>query len=98
MPDGQDAHRAEHLQCCQHPSGQRRHYAAQNAALDLLRCGPVERKQIDQPQRVFIDGGGGVCVEPSAEYQVIVLVAANGDVGVAEIDGKDHGWGLPACI
>jgi hypothetical protein len=51
----------------------------------------VERKQIDQSQCVFIDGGGGVCVKPPAEFQVIVLVAANGDVGVAEIDGKDHG-------
>ena len=40
-PDGQDAHRAEHLQCCQHPSGQRRHYAAQNAALDPLGGNPI---------------------------------------------------------
>jgi len=58
----------------------------------------VERKQIQQPQAVFIDGGGGVGVEPSAEFQVVVLVAANGDVGVAEIDGKYHGWCLPACL
>ena len=58
----------------------------------------LERKQIQQPQAVFIDGGSGVGVEPSAEFQVVVLVATNGDVGVAEIDGKYHGWCLPACL
>ena len=97
-PDGQDAHRAEHLQSGQHPSRQRRHHTAQNAALDLFWRSAVERKQIQQPQAVFIDGGGGAGVEPSAEFQVVVLVAANGDVGVAEIDGKYHGWCLPACL
>ena len=74
------------------------HHTAQNAALNLFWRSAVERKQIQQPQAVFIDGGGGVGVEPSAEFQVVVLVAANGDVGVAEIDGKYHGWCLPACL
>ena len=97
-PDGQDAHRAEHLQGGQHPPRQRRHHTAQNAALDLFWRSAVERKQIQQPQAVFIDGGGGIGVEPSAEFQVVVLVAANGDVGVAEIDSKYHGWCLPACL
>ena len=97
-PDGQDTHRAEHLQSGQYPPRQRRHHTAQNAALDLFWRSAVERKQIQQPQAVFIDGGGGVGVEPSAEFQVVVLVAANGDVGVAEIDGKYHGWCLPACL
>ena len=97
-PDGQDAHRAEHLQSGQYPPRQRRHHTAQNAALNLFWRSAVERKQIQQPQAVFIDGGGGVGVEPSAEFQVVVLVAANGDVGVAKIDGKYHGWCLPACL
>ena len=40
-PDGQDAHRAEHLQSGQHPSRQRRHHTAQNAALNLFRRSAV---------------------------------------------------------
>ena len=37
-------------------------------------------------------------LDAQLEFQVVVLVAANGDVGVAEIDGKYHGWCPPACL
>ena len=57
----------------------------------------VER-MVERGSAEYLVIGGGIGVEPSAEFQIVVLVAANGDVGVAEIDGKYHGWCLPACL
>ena len=37
--------------------------------------------------------GGGVGVQPPAKDQGILLVAAHSNVGVADIDGEDHGQG-----
>ena len=94
-PHGQDARTAQDAQGRQHPAAQRRHHTAQNAALDLIRGCAVQRKQIDQPDGVFVDGGGRVRMQPTAEPECVVVVAAHSDMGVADVDGEDHEKGPP---
>ena len=93
-PHGQDAGAAEHPQSRQHLPCQRGHHAAQNAALDLGGGDVVERKQVDQPDGVFVHRAGIVGVEPPAEGQAVLLVAAYGNVCVAYVDRQDHLDGL----
>ena len=50
----------------------------------------MQRKQIDQPDGVFVDGGGRVRMQPTAEPECVVVVAAHSDMGVADVDGEDH--------
>ena len=94
-PHGQDARTAQDAQGRQHPAAQHRHHTAQNAALDLIRGCAVQRKQIDQPDGVFVDGGGRVRMQPTAEPECVVVVAAHSDMGVADVDGEDHEKGPP---
>ena len=92
-PHSQDACFAQQTKRGQHPPADRRDHTAQNAALDLCRGCAVQRKQADQPDGVFVDGGSRVGVELPAEAERILLVPTNGNVGVADVDGKDHGQG-----
>ena len=94
-PHGQDARTAQDAQGRQHPAAQHRHHTAQNAALDLIRGCAVQRKQIDQSDGVFVDGGGRVRMQPTAEPECVVVVAAHSDMGVADVDGEDHEKGPP---
>ena len=94
-PHSQDARTAQDAQGRQHPAAQHRHHTAQNAALDLIRGCAVQRKQIDQPDGVFVDGGGRVRMQPTAEPECVVVVAAHSDMGVADVDGEDHEKGPP---
>ena len=89
-PDRQDAGVAQNVKRCQHPAAEYRHHTAQNAALDLCGGCAMQAEQIYQTDGIFVRCGGGVGVQPPAEDQCIVFVAAHSDVGVADVDGKNH--------
>ena len=52
----------------------------------------IKGEQIHQPDGVFICGAGNVGVEPPAEFQAVLFISANRDMGVANVDGQNHGW------
>ena len=89
-PNGQDAGVAQDAQRGQHTAAHGRDHAAQNAAFDLCRGCAVQGEQVHQPDGVFVDGGGRVGVEPSADPESVLFIAAHCDVCVADVDGKNH--------
>ena len=88
--DRQDARIAEDTQSGKNPAAQHGHYTAQNTAFNLCRRSTVQREQIHQADGVFIHRCSGIRVQPSTKTQSILLVAAHGDVGVANVDGEYH--------
>lgn len=88
--DRQDARIAEDAQSGKNPAAQHGHYTAQNTAFNLCRRCTVQREQIHQTDGVFVHRCGGIRVQPSTKTQSILLVAAHGDVGVANVDGEYH--------
>ena len=88
--DRQDARIAEDTQSGKNPAAQHGHYTAQNTAFNLCRRSTVQREQIHQTDGVFVHRCGGIRVQPSTKTQSILLVAAHGDVGVANVDGEYH--------
>lgn len=96
-PDGQDAGTAEHPQPGQHLPCQGGDHTAQDAALDLGGRDVIKGEQIHQPDGVFICGAGNVGVKPPAEFQTVLFISANRDMGVANVDGQIMG-GWPPCL
>ena len=75
-----------------HHEVQRRDHAAKDSAGDILVAEVVEGEEIHQVDADLVGGLPAVRVQRGQETKVFLLVKQpNGGVGVAHVDGKQHG-------
>lgn len=68
----------------------RRHHRGDDRTLEILLALAVQVEDVVEEHRVFHLGFVRLGEDMADEEAVFRLVSADGDVGVAHVDGKDH--------
>ena len=73
-----------------------RHHRADDHRVDVVLGEALEREQLVQPDRIFVGGAARIGRDPPAGADHPVLDQREDEIGIAGVDGEQHGRFLGA--